>query len=179
MQTKAAKRYAAALFANARQHNQSAATLSQLEKLTALWQANAEIREVMGSPKVKGSSKAGILKAIGSKLELMPSLVNLSYLLLDKGRLAMLPALCQEYEFLEDRALGQVRASCVSAQPLTEQELAQLRQSLTKLSGAAAVLLSVTLDPSLLAGFVVNIDGKLIDGSLKGRLHRIKSSLAR
>ncbi len=179
MQTKAAKRYAAALHSFARQRGLTAEILRQLEEFAGLWQDSPELRQVMQSPRIERSRKANILQAVGSRLEFSQPLMNLCNLLLDKGRLEILPALFREFEALEDMAAGRARAHCLVAHPLTEEQLGKLRQKLIKISGAKDVLLTLETDPSLLAGFVVSIDGKIIDGSLKGRLHRLQRRLAR
>ncbi|MDD2281805.1 MAG: ATP synthase F1 subunit delta [Eubacteriales bacterium] len=179
MQTKAAKRYAAALHSYARQHGLTTEILKQLEEIAGLWQDSPELRQVMQSPRIERSRKAKILQAVGSRLEFSQPLTNLFNLLLDKGRLAIFPALFREFEALEDMAAGRTRARCLVAHSLTEQQLGQLRRRLIKISGAKDVLIALEADPSLLAGFVVSIDGKIIDGSLKGRLNRLQRSLAR
>jgi F-type H+-transporting ATPase subunit delta len=179
MQTKVAKRYAAALYAFARQRGQTAEISHQLEEFVSLWQDSPELRQVMQSPRIERSSKTRILQAVGGRLDFSQPVANLLNLLLDKGRLEILPALYKAYETLEDKAAGRTRAHCIVAHSLTEQQLGQLRQKLIKISGSKDVLITLETDQSLLAGFVVSIDGKIIDGSLKGRLHRLQRRLAR
>lgn len=178
MQTKVARRYAAALYASVSQQNQVVAVMDQLEKLAALWSDSPELRKVLGSHQVKYPSKVKILKAVTGEMGLLPPLVNLAYLLLDKGRLAALPALLQEFVSIADRATGRIRAHCYSAQPLSGLQVGQLQQKLLKISGAKDVLLTLEIDPTLLAGIIVDMDGKRIDGSLRGRLQRLQRNLA-
>lgn len=178
MLTKAAKRYAAALYASASQQGLAREIGRELEELATLWQTSPELGLTMQNPRLARSGKAELLETVAAKFELSPLIKNLNALLLDKGRLELLPALSREYGELEDKAQGLARARCLVAHPLSQEQAQRLRQSLVKISGAREVILTLTVDPSLLAGFVVNLEGKLIDGSLKGRLQRLGRSLA-
>lgn len=178
MQTRAAKRYAAALHASAIQAGITTEIFHQLEALAGLWRETPELREVMNNPRIECPLKAEILHTISRELDSPQLLTNLLNLLLDKGRLEILPALYAEYETLEDKAAGRVRAKCIVAHPLTEEQLGKLRQRLLAISGAKDILITLETNPSLLAGFTVSIDGKIIDGSLQGRLHRLGRALA-
>ena len=53
-----------------------------------------------------------------------------------------------------------------------------MRRRLSAFRDAKDIIITFETDPSLLAGFVVSIDGKIIDGSLRGRLHRLRRALA-
>lgn len=178
MQTKAAKRYAAALHASARQAEITSEVASQLAILAGMWRDIPELRDVMRNPQIEKSFKAEIVHKISRELDFPQLLTNLLNLLLDKGRLEILPALSSEYQALEDSAAGRVRAKCLVAHPLTEERVEKLRRRLLSFSGAKDIIISFETDPSLLAGFVVSIDGKIIDGSLRGRLHRLRRALA-
>lgn len=179
MSTKAAKRYGAALFSLGVELGQSEAILTQLTALSALWEDCPELRFLIQSPGLKVADKARVFKTVYQRLALSEPLENLLGLLLDKGRLSILPDLANEYLSLVDRAAGRVRAHCLTAQPLTDPETQLLQEKLVAFSGAEEILLSVEVDESLLAGFVARVGGKVIDASLKGRLNRLGQSLAR
>lgn len=178
MQSTAAKRYAAALHALARDKNLSQQFSAQLEELARIWDTQPEFRQVLLSPKLGVSQKRSILLDVGKRLDFDRSMANLMDFMLDKGRINILPDLASEFRYLEDQVSGRVRALCKAARPLTEVQLAQLRDRILTMTGAKEVLITVEIDPSLLAGFIVSIDGKMIDGSLKGRLLRVQSSMA-
>lgn len=178
MQNTVAKRYAEALYSVARESNLTREVLAQLEALAEVWQGQEGFRALMLSPRVEHSTKRQTLAELGEKLQFADTVKNLFDLMLDKGRIEMIPALAAEYRRLDDEAFGRARAHCKVAHPLTQEQLEQLRQKLIKIVGARDVLINVEIDQSLLAGFTVSIDGKIIDGSLMGRLQRLKRSLA-
>jgi len=177
MKSTAAKRYAEALHALARSNMRSREFLEQLEAMAAVWRDNAELRVLLTSPRVSLDNKRRVLAAVADGLGFESYLVNLLNLMLDKGRIQMIPALTEEFRNLDDQASGRVRARCQSARPLTEAQMEALRAKLIKITGARDVIVDLKIEPRLLAGFVANIAGKIIDGSLKGRLERLKRSL--
>lgn len=179
MSTKAAKRYGVALYALGEEQGQTMEIANQLKSLAELWRQSPELSGFLLNPGIKKAQKAMVLQTIGDKMALLPSLTNLLGLLLDKGRLAILPDLAREFANLADTTAGRVRAQCYTAKPLSAEELAVLRQRLLVFSGAKDISLSSEVDQSLLAGFVADISGTVIDASLKGRLNRLRQSLAR
>lgn len=64
-------------------------------------------------------------------------------------------------------------ASVVTAKELTDDEKAKLSEKLEKISGHS-VRIETQIDPSILGGITVTMDGKLYDGSVKSRLKSIK-----
>ena len=65
-----------------------------------------------------------------------------------------------------------------SAVALTEREKTELKEKLEKRLGRT-IRLECAIDPSLLGGLLVQVDGRVIDGSLKHRLHEIKEVMNR
>lgn len=178
MSTKAAKRYAAALHASASQAGIARDVAHQLAILAGMWNDTPELRDVVSNPRIERPIRTEVVQKISRELDIPQLLTNLLDLLLDKGRLGILPALYAEYQALEDTAAGRVRAKCFVAHSLTEEQVGKLRQFLLAYSGARDIIISFETDPSLLTGFIVSIDGKIIDGSLRGRLHRLGRTLA-
>ena len=70
-------------------------------------------------------------------------------------------------------AMAASTAEVVSAVPLTEEEIHRLTATLSARMGRT-VTLTCTVDESLLGGMVVRVDGKVLDGSLRSRLHAVK-----
>lgn len=178
MKNTVARRYAEALHSLAKEQDRGHTILPQLEAMAQVWLDNADFRVLMTSPRVSLDSKRQILSELASNLKFEDNLVNLFNLMLDKGRIQMIPDLAEEFRHLDDEASGRARASCTTAHSLKEGQLEALRAKLVKITGAKDVIIDLEVDPSLLAGFIVNIDGKIIDGSLKGRLERLGRSLA-
>ena len=63
-----------------------------------------------------------------------------------------------------------------SAVPLTPDDVQALTQRLEQTTGGR-IALDVQVDPSLLGGLIVRVGDRLIDGSVRGRLERLRTRL--
>lgn len=176
MQSTVAKRYAQALFELAR--DKKLELEPQMAAVAAIWNAEPLLSRVLTDPRWPVERKKSVLHSLAEQLNLDTYLLNTLNLLLDKGRIGHLPAVAAQYRILDDLHNRRIRAQCRSATALDEQQQEQLKAKLASLTGAREIELSVVIDPDLVAGFVVNIEGKIIDGSLKGRLERMGRKLA-
>jgi F-type H+-transporting ATPase subunit delta len=114
---------------------------------------------------------------LGKHMGLHALIVNTLNLMLDKGRISLLVDFVDQYRSLSDRHSGRIRAHCRTAAELNSKQLEALKSKLRKLTGASVVELEIQTDPQLLAGFIVNVGGMIIDGSLNGRLNRLGQNL--
>ena len=96
--------------------------------------------------------------------------------LIDKRRETMIADIVLAYKNLTYEARGIVEAHVRSAMALTESEAARLTQALKKRSGKEVVL-TQSIDPSLLGGLVVQMGDTLLDGSVKRQLAEMKDAL--
>jgi len=100
------------------------------------------------------------------------------FLLLRKRRIILLPAIVEELLRLKKEMEGIEEAYVHSAIPLTPEERERLKRALEKRSGKR-IILNEDVDPSLIGGLVVEIEGTMIDMSLKGFLLRLQTYLIR
>jgi len=101
---------------------------------------------------------------------------NLVRLLLRRGRIEDLPRVAAEYRRLDDRRQGITHATATSASELTQDEIRELTARLERSTGGR-IALDVEVDPSLLGGLIVRVGDRLIDGSVRGRLERLRNQL--
>jgi len=83
-------------------------------------------------------------------------------------------------EFLSVRAEaeGVLRARAVTAQPLSGEERSRLTERLERSLGMR-VKLEESVDPAVLAGVRIEIEGRILDGTLRARLTRLHETLGR
>ena len=83
-------------------------------------------------------------------------------------------------EFLSVRAEaeGVLRARAVTAQPLSGEERSRLTERLERTLGLR-VKLEESVDPAVLAGVRIEIEGRILDGTLRARLTRLHETLGR
>ena len=103
--------------------------------------------------------------------------LNLIVLLLRRGRIELLPRVALEFARLDDLDKHVIHATATSAAPMGKDEVRALTARLEQLSGGR-VELANDVDPGILGGVVVRLGDRLIDGSVLGRLERLRSRLA-
>ena len=102
--------------------------------------------------------------------------MNLIALLLRRGRIEQLPRVAAEFRRLDNARQGITVATATSAAPLTPDEVRALTGRLEQMTGGR-IELDLQVDPSLLGGLVVRVGDRLIDGSVRGRLERLRNQL--
>jgi F-type H+-transporting ATPase subunit delta len=71
---------------------------------------------------------------------------------------------------------GEVTAEVTAAQPLSEAQLDTLGEELRRVVGRR-VAVEVRVDRGLLGGIIVKIGSRMIDGSLKSKLARLRLAM--
>ncbi len=172
--------------AAARRHAQAAFQIALERKELEVWRGDLErlfevVREplllaFLESPRIHFDEKTRILR---QGLEgLNPLVINLALLLVSRGRLGLLADIVLEYGRLVDEHRGIAHAEVASAVPLEPEEKDKLVRRLGELVGREIVL-TTTVDPSIIGGLMARVGDKLIDGSIRSRFLALRESLTR
>ena len=175
--TEISKEYAEALFSLACEAGTERELLSALKDALGAFEETPELMELLSSPGIPLSERIDAAEAIFR--DGMPE-YGLSFLqlLCEKRRIRSFPDCVREYERLLNERNAIVTASVTSAVALTDAERSALKQKLEKISGST-VLLDCAVDPALLGGVTVELNGTVIDGSLRHRLREVKEVMNR
>lgn len=128
--------------------------------------------ELLSSPGIPLGERLGIIEATFANV--VPEHV-LSYLqlLCEKGRMICFTESVKEYNALWDASQRISNVKITSAVDLTEAEKQKLINKLETMQ-QSKVQAEYFVDASLLGGLIIEVDGKIIDGSLRHRLQDIK-----
>ena len=97
--------------------------------------------------------------------------------LCDRGRIAYLSdVVAKALELAYQKASIQI-AYVSSSLELTSSQEESLTEKLQTMTGASQIKLKLSIDESLLGGFVVQVGSKIIDNSVKGQLRQLSSYL--
>ncbi len=173
--TRVARRYAQAAFEVARERNQVDRWLNELERLVELLDRTAA-GGFLSAPQVPFDAKREFVEQ--ALAGFLPEVRNLVLLLTRRRRLRLLPRIYEGFGRLANDYRGVVVAEVTSAVPLEDADKAVIIRQLSELTGKR-VSLRTQVDPSILGGIIVRIGDKLIDGSLRTRLERLRETLAR
>lgn len=168
-----ARRYAQAVFEldGGKHINERQA---ELEKIATLGK-DADIIAYLDNPKVKFDDKVSLLH--DNMGDVSVTVLNLAYLLIEKGKVRMLPDIADEYRHLVDEENGIERAEVTTAIPIDDNARKYLTEKLSGITGKKVIIESEYVDPDLIGGIIVKVAGKLIDGSTRGRLAELKKEL--
>jgi len=171
----AARRYANALFALAREQDALAPVRSDLEHLAGLLDTSTEWRLFITEP--SGSKKARA-QAIGDLLQGRTYLLTGRFVaFLDhKNRISLFALMVEEWMALYDRHLGLLRARVTSAAPLAEAQLTSLTERLSRRFGKK-IIITAGVEPSLIGGLQVFIGDQVFDFSIETRLQQLQKRL--
>jgi ATP synthase, F1 delta subunit len=171
-----ARRYARALFAIGVDKRNFEDLGKELEALAALWNEATEMRQSLSNPIFKSSQKRAILHGLLPRVAPTREVQSLAFLLLERGRIAALPAIARAYQEMCDDKLGRARATVKSARPLDVATQTEIRQVLERRTGRS-VIMTTEVDPSLVGGIVAQVAGQVLDGSLRARLSALSSKI--
>jgi F-type H+-transporting ATPase subunit delta len=154
----------------------TAALGRQLDDFLATWDASAELRELMVNPAVAAPQKIAVLDKMNAKLKLLKELRNLLAVLIKNDRIHEVREVAAAYRTEMQERQGIRPVEIVTARELGEKDRAGLVAGVGKLAGAQ-IQASFKLDNTILGGTVVRIGSTVYDGSVRGRLDRLKEAL--
>lgn len=170
--TAISKDYAVALFAIACEENTTRELWEALERANAAFTETPALLSMLDAPSLSQAERLAVLDSIFG--ELLPSRVlSLLKLLAEKRRVSLFSDIRREYRTLLDAKESLTTAHVISAVRLTDAEKDALCRKLQSISGNT-VTLDCRIDPDILGGLVVEMNGQVIDGSLRHRLDEIK-----
>jgi F-type H+-transporting ATPase subunit delta len=174
--TTAAKRYAKALLALATEQDVQEQVGSELSRVAQAL-ADPAVAKVLALPTLPLKTRKEIVKQFVTALSPQLLIGNFLHVLAENDRLSALSDIENAYQRLLERALGRVRAQILSATPLSETELEQLVGAFSRLTNRTVVP-TVEVNPDLLGGVMVEIEGRVYDASLRTQLRRLGDTLA-
>ena len=105
-------------------------------------------------------------------------IVNFMKLLVEKERFDCFPDCCKWFHQQYNESFGIVEATVTSAVALTDNDQEALRQKLQQISGRQVSLIT-KVDPSVIGGVRVEMEGRRYDNTIQNKLGRLKQSMAR
>ena len=148
----------------------------QLNDFLATWDGSEELRSTFENPSIAAVQKIAILDKLNVKLGLQKEVRNLVAVLIHNDRIAHVKDVAEAYKAELEERQGIRQAEITTARELGEAEKATLLVGVGKLAGAR-VHPTFKLDKSILGGTVVRIGSTVYDGSVRGRLERLKEVL--
>ncbi len=174
--TEISKEYGTALFMLACEKNAAKEYGKALSDAKAVFEEMPAYLTLLTSPSISLKERLAVIDQ-GFSDALPPDVVSYLKLLCEKGRLSCFYESAEAYQALLDASEQVVTAKVTSAVELNEQEKEQLGKKLAA-QYHKEIILECNIDETLLGGLLVEIDGKVLDGTLKRRLRDIKEVMS-
>lgn len=174
--TTIARPYAEALFRLADEGGALAAWSASLGEMAEV-AGNPDVRVIIGNPGITARQLTDLFlslcrDATGEQVR------NLVALLVDNGRLGLLPQIREQFEALKAQREGMVEAEIVSAFPLDDAQTASLVADLER-KFSRKVQAAVSVDLALIGGVRIVVGDEVIDASIQGKLANMAVALKR
>ena len=175
--TQTNKEYATALFSLATENNAVEEYEKALLEVSDIFKENPDYIKFLESPAIPLSERISLIdKTFGSAYT--ENLVSFIKVLCENGHIAgicnCVEAFCDLVRIYKNRTI----ATVYYVEPLTSKQKTALIEKLQKISGKT-IEPEFIKDEGLIGGIKIQIDDKIIDGSIKNRLNKTKGVISK
>ena len=164
--------YAQALLSIAKSKDQVDGLSGVAGEFLTLLKDSDDLSQFLTNPIADRDAKKNVIKQVLGE-EANAQMKNFMLLLVDKGRIALVEPILQEFQSLVRELNQTVLAEVISAVELTDEQKDTVRQKVKNMTNAQSVELETRVDPDLIGGVIINIGSKVLDASIRGQLRRI------
>ncbi|RKD31532.1 F0F1 ATP synthase subunit delta [Thermohalobacter berrensis] len=169
------KRYAEALFEVALEMDKLDNFKEEISDISNVFESEEKLKIVFEHPKLSKKEKKDIVDSI-FKDRVSQEILNLLYIIIDKGRERYITEIKKEYIKLYNEEKNIVEAVAITAVPMAEEEKVKLQNRLSEKLNKNIVLKN-KIDKKVIGGVLIKIGDKIIDSSIKGQLDNIAKKL--
>lgn len=169
-----ARPYAEALFRVAQSGN--IAAWSDLVSEMAAVAALPDVKSFASNPKISDQQVAETFLSL-LKSNVTPEAKNFVAMLVENGRLTLLPGIGSQFHALKNAAEGAADAEITSAFELTDAQVKDLVATLEKKFGRK-LNPTVKVDSALIGGVRVAVGDEVLDTSVRAKLQKMHAALA-
>ena len=175
-QSSLAARYARALAEVVKDKKALEAAADEIDVFAALFRESRELRDFLLNPAYPLARKRQGLAEVAARARIKGPQLKLLVILLEKGRMNLVPEVAAEFRKLEEASLNRVSVELTTARPLDAKQQKQVVESLEKFTGKT-VRLTHKVDPAVLGGARARIGSMVYDGTVASRLQKLKQQL--
>ena len=174
----AANRYAEALLETVRAIGKDEETEAELESLSTSLKDAPEIEKFLHHPQIDIEQKNQWFKKVYSEQDKTVSDILLKFIavLFKKNRFDLIHEISSAFKRMADEAQGQATAWVKTSVPLEVRSEQAIVSKLERIVGCK-IELKKELDAKILGGVVVRFKNKVLDGSVKNRIHNLKMAM--
>lgn len=149
---------------------------AELADFAAAWNESPALRTVYADPSIKPETKLAVLDKLNERLGMSKLVRNFLAVVIQHERMEGFYAIYSEFQAMVRGDLHISKVAWTSARELTADEQKAVEVRLAELTGGQ-VEASFFKDETLLGGARLQVGSTIYDGSVRGRLEKIRQSL--
>jgi len=174
--TEIARMYGGSLYDLAAEEGLETRILDELDEAAKLIRDDPEYLRLLSTPSIPKKERCALLdEAFRGQVHLY--VLNFLKILCENGTLRELPGCARAYRIRYNAAHGILEATATTAVAMTEQQAKSLHEKLEKLTGKT-IDLKTKVDPAVLGGIRLDIEGTELDGTVHNRLSALRRDIA-
>lgn len=173
----AARRYAQAVFDMAKEGDSLDRWLSDLRVLNGVFGSDNAV-STLEDPKLTHADQQRMVLEKLPKGVVTDLATNFLLLLVQRGRLSLLPRIVELYQQMYNKQKGIIVAEVTTAVPLDDAHKKRVSDQIAQITGGKEVDLRLKEDPRILGGIITRIGDELIDASVANRLAELSERLS-
>ncbi|MCI8647303.1 MAG: ATP synthase F1 subunit delta [Firmicutes bacterium] len=167
--------YGSALYQAAREVDKKDLILDEACQVLTIFEQEPDLYTFVNYPAISVKEKKTVLKNVFEG-QICQELLNLLYVLVDKGRTYHFPKIVKAYQEMVNHEEGFSYGTVYSVQPLKPEQIEKLEAETASLL-QQNVRLENKLDKRLIGGVKILVDGRIIDASIRKRFEDLGSKL--
>ncbi len=149
---------------------------SRLSAFAATFTADAQLAPYCLSPLYPKAQRQAAFLAVAQACGVTGIAYDFLRMMFEHDRAPALPEVAEAFSALADRAAGVVKVELIAARELSDHDRAEAEGRVRAAVGGLPQFFW-HVDSDLIGGIVVKYAGKILDGSVKGRLEQIEKQL--
>jgi F-type H+-transporting ATPase subunit delta len=150
--------------------------IMDLNSLSTVLSESVDLRKALSNPLLSATAKKEIVKSVFAG-SVNNTIIKFLMVLCDRGRISYLDAIIEKALELAYQKSSIEIAYVASSTEITASQEENLTAKLKSMTGARQIKLKLSVDSSLIGGFVAQIGSKVIDNSVKGQLRQMSAYL--
>ena len=138
---------------------------------------NDSLSNLIISPAISKSDKQNSILKILNKAKAQKLTIKFFGTLANNGRLILIKEVIDDFLSEVSRINGEVKAEVTSSFTLDKDQQKKVVAAISEATGIKKIILSTSVDESLIGGLIVKIGSKMIDNSLKTKLNRLEIAM--
>lgn len=171
-----AKRYAKAFIHDSIDKSEVDRLAQEIRGVVNALEKDQEVKNFFLNPVVRRATKIKAVERIVERLGFSSFTLELLSILIRKHRVNIIAAVAYELQDISDKLNDRIRVTLTTAAEPSVSEIGVLSERIAKFFKHNTVV-DRKIDDSIIGGFILEGDGKIIDMSVKGQIRRILSKV--